>query len=1375
MAITRVHGRMVTDGSIGTDDLDGSSVSTGFSGVTKTDNGDGTLDIIFTAVGGATYTIVTPDLTGPTGAAGGAGATGSAGATGAQGPAGPTGPTGPAGTSGITVTGFSSTSNNDYTETITLTFSDSSTHSFTSQNLRGATGATGSTGNTGATGTSITGISLTDNGNGTYNIVHSMSAGSNITVTSPNLTGPTGATGPQGATGNTGPQGTQGIQGETGATGATGATGPSGPMANIVEDTTPQLGGNLDVNGQNIVSVSDGNIDILPNGSGKVNIDGDGSSGGVVISDGLIDVKTGSGTIAKISLYCESSNLHAQTIQPQPHSANVTNTLTLPAGSDQELVGTSATQTLTNKSIAATQLTGALPAIDASQLTNLPASGGVATLVSDGAITAGKPCILTAAGKAKQIAETGNNVTGGTGTDNSFNGSNAINYVSTSLAKVADDKVAVAYRDASNSNYGVVRVATVNDSGRTIAFGTAVVVNSVTSNGIGVAYDTSRSVLGVTVQTESDPKLIIANYTISGTALTKQGSSLTLISSDEVKAHTALFDPDNNHIMVFLVYVNGSDRTFRAVAVTGNASGTPTSSYLVNVNVDTTFFDVTNPFFATYDTNVNAFFVTSNKSEPSTFRAVVVTNSGSAITATERSKTKPTNYKEKPAICFDSNNNKVVMAYNTTSNYNEIVNITMTANDFTLGTPTAVTSLGTGVSDSVSAGFASFDPTAQRVVILRGGGGAATSRWAVFSNDGTDFTQQSTGVWDSSTNNFAQRGGILQTAMTTNMTSNPIPIVMSNGNTGYAYSAVFTVGQSPVTNLDNNYIGLASSTVSDGQNVDINLPVGSINSSQSSLSIGEDYFTDNAGTVRTFVSGGNALSGGQYLGEAISATSLLLKDTPTDIIFGKADSNISKGRSVLVEADGDFKQIAGTTSSGSETTTSYMEVHSTSGDVFGIASDGAGTMCVVFRGTSNYIQVSKGTLNADHSISWATPVTMASVYGNSCSVYYDKTNSLFVANFQSYNDWHAYRVTGSGNTTTVANTRSSGGYGVGSGVNHQVSVYSDSQSCGVTLLSKSTGKIGLHKASEVAASGNGYRGMSGEIGGSAQDVQFIGMDYDQTTDVGVAWWRAESNSDYPTVRAFTVDGSTTYGDVTLGTAVVLESTGTNAYGGVALNGTEGLAVWKVSGTELRQNSFTLSGTTITKGTAGALPNVNSEEYYVEGTQLLTYNPKSDRYYFAYNNSNDNYDVMLKELQNSSGTVSVTNTIKVFDASNNQNYYWNVKYVGNTTSGRENQQAYMLMLGKEHGDDAGTFGYAPAYTSSTSNLTTENFIGFAEANATANGTSKVRIHGINPNLTGLTPGQTLYVTANGDLSETAESGTVVEAGKAISTTQLLIRG
>ena len=63
---------------------------------------------------------------------------------------------------------------------------------------------------------------------------------------------------------------------------------PSRAISNIVEDTTfAQLGGDLDVNNNDIVSTSNGNISLLPNGTGKVVLDGNGSSGGVSISDGV--------------------------------------------------------------------------------------------------------------------------------------------------------------------------------------------------------------------------------------------------------------------------------------------------------------------------------------------------------------------------------------------------------------------------------------------------------------------------------------------------------------------------------------------------------------------------------------------------------------------------------------------------------------------------------------------------------------------------------------------------------------------------------------------------------------------------------------------------------------------------------------------------------------------------------------------------------------------------------------------------------------------------------------------------------------------------------------------------------------------------------
>ena len=121
----------------------------------------------------------------------------------------------------------------------------------------------------------------------------------------------------------------------------------AGGLTDVVADTSPQLGGDLDVNGNDIVSTSNGNIDLLPNGTGKVIMDGNGSTGGVIVSDGNIDIRSGSGVVSKVKFYCEVNNAHAQTLQAQPHSAGSSATLVLPVASGT-LVGTGDSGSVSN-------------------------------------------------------------------------------------------------------------------------------------------------------------------------------------------------------------------------------------------------------------------------------------------------------------------------------------------------------------------------------------------------------------------------------------------------------------------------------------------------------------------------------------------------------------------------------------------------------------------------------------------------------------------------------------------------------------------------------------------------------------------------------------------------------------------------------------------------------------------------------------------------------------------------------------------------------------------------------------------------------------------------------------------------------------------
>ena len=186
------------------------------------------------------------------------------------------------------------------------------------QGITGATGATGATGPQGLTGaTGATGADGADGADGAaatiaVGTVTTGAAGSNATVTN---SGTSAAAVfdfaiPKGDTGDTGATGPAGADGADGADGANGGT-------DIVLDTTPQLGGDLDMNSK-------------------------------FISSGVVGIKN-TGTRSELRLYCEVNNAHYAGIKAPPHSnfsGNIMFTLPATTGSLNQVLKTDGSGTL---------------------------------------------------------------------------------------------------------------------------------------------------------------------------------------------------------------------------------------------------------------------------------------------------------------------------------------------------------------------------------------------------------------------------------------------------------------------------------------------------------------------------------------------------------------------------------------------------------------------------------------------------------------------------------------------------------------------------------------------------------------------------------------------------------------------------------------------------------------------------------------------------------------------------------------------------------------------------------------------------------------------------------------------------------------------
>jgi len=102
-------------------------------------------------------------------------------------------------------------------------------------------------------------------------------------------------------------------------------------LANVVEDVSPQLGGNLDLNGNNIVGTGNINIGGTITASGNINL-GDGAGGDIIsvggeVSGGLVPTEDGSFDVGSSSARWNTGHFNSLNVSGQLDATNVNSNL----------------------------------------------------------------------------------------------------------------------------------------------------------------------------------------------------------------------------------------------------------------------------------------------------------------------------------------------------------------------------------------------------------------------------------------------------------------------------------------------------------------------------------------------------------------------------------------------------------------------------------------------------------------------------------------------------------------------------------------------------------------------------------------------------------------------------------------------------------------------------------------------------------------------------------------------------------------------------------------------------------------------------------------------------------------------------------------
>ena len=356
----------------------------------------------------------------------------------------------------------------------------------------------------------------------------------------------------------------------------------------------------------------------------------------------------------------------------------------------------------------------------------------------------------------------------------------ASSYANSATFDSNSNKIVIAYRDGGNSSYGTAIVGTVSDT--SISFGSAVVFETTSTTYISAAFDSNSNKVVIAYRSSVGNAAHAIVGTVNDTSISfgnRQsitGASTTYIS--------AAFDSSNNKVVV--AYRDNAVSPQKGKVKVGTVSGTS-----ISFGSETIFnAGVTDWITTTFDSSNNKVVICYRDVAASPYpgTAIVGTVSGTSISFGSETVFQSANC-VRISSTFDSSNNKVVITYQNAGNSSYFTAIVGTVS----GTSISFGSSVVFSSASGSYNSAIFDSNSNKIVIAyRDGGNSNYGTAIVGTVSGTSISFGSAVVLNSA--------NTYEISTTFDSNSNKVVIAyLDEGNSNYGTSIVLQPGFTDIT------------------------------------------------------------------------------------------------------------------------------------------------------------------------------------------------------------------------------------------------------------------------------------------------------------------------------------------------------------------------------------------------------------------------------------------------------------------------------------------------------------------------------------------------------------------------------------------------